>query len=340
MTSSHVDNLFIRMDKLGDLILSLNADEWAPIQSHNNHWWISKGSEFIPELAEPQRSWTSFSKNFSFSEFKTALRWLKSHRPRTAFVFHAPWWVGAALFLAKVPYRVGRLSQWHSFLFFNYGVRQSRSQGDRHESQYNIDLMHAGFQKIQKRLLTPSPLPAPLRLKAPPLTEDLLHRHGLQGRNYFIVHPGMAGSALNWPTSYYADLIRALVPHIPVAITGSAMDRPYLDPLKKELKDLNSLIWLDERLEIRELMYVLSRSRGLLAPSTGVLHLAASLGVPSFGIYSPKRVQRPLRWGPRGSQAFIFVPKGIGPDQAVDAECMKRISVSSVLSALIAEIKK
>ncbi len=340
VSSPHqIENLFIRMDKIGDLVLSLNSDQWEPLKSNSNHWWISQGTEFIAELAEPQRAWTSFSKNFSFSQWLKCVRWLKTHRPQRVFVFHAPWWVGAALFVAGVPYRVGRLSQWHSFLFFNYGIRQSRSRSDRHESQYNIDLLSLGLANITQQPELPARLPAPLTLRAPELGHEFLEKWGLKDHNYVVVHPGMAGSALNWSTASYAKFIRSLSTTTPIVVTGSKMDHSFVAPLKAELKELKNVIWLDELLSIKELVFVLKSSRAVVAPSTGVLHLAASLGVMSFGLYSPRRVQRPIRWGPRGEKVFVFKPPGVDPDKDVGPECMDQIHVPVVVETVLKQLR-
>lgn len=331
------------MDKIGDLVLSLNADQWKPVKNENNHWWVSKGLEFIPELAQPQRACTSFSKNFSVGEFVRCLRWLKQHKPERAFVFHAPWWVGFALLLAGVPYRIGRKSQWHSFLSFNYGVRQSRSQADRHESQYNIDLMSAALNKIKPHTSLEALLPAPLELSLPPQPR-ILRDWRLEGASYVVVHPGMAGSALNWPTDCYIALIQSLSGSHKVVLTGSSMDRPYLDPIKQELRNQPNLLWLDEKLNLIELLVILGSAKVLVAPSTGVLHLAAALGTPCVGIYSPRRIERPLRWGPRGKDVTIFMPEGLDPDTPWDINVMEKISpgrveeeIKKILSRTLAE---
>lgn len=335
MSSAKIQNLFIRMDKIGDLVLSMNADQWEPLRDETSHWWVSKGMDFIPEHSQPQRAWTSFSKNFSISEFVKTYQWLKVHRPERALVFHAPWWVGLSLFLARVPVRVGRKSQWHSFLFFNFGVRQSRSRAERHESQYNIDLMYEAFKESLVPPGAVAELPPPLKLNAPDLGHDFLLQWQLKPRFYVVVHPGMAGSALNWPTSSYIELIEKLSTHTEVVVTGSALDRPFVEPLKKALSQNAHVTWLDEKLDLKQLLYVLSQSSATLAPSTGVLHLAASLGVPSFGIYSPRRVERPIRWGPRGPQTFVFVPEDVGPDENVGQECMSKIPVEKVLEEML-----
>src|SRR5690606_25694727 len=107
------------------------------------------------------------------------------------------------LFLAGVPKRGGVLSQWHSFLFYNAKVRQKRSRAERHELDYNVELLcHV--------LNIPIPEHVPnLRLQASE-KENMVEKFGLQPNQFCVVHPGMGGSALNWPSEYYVNLIKYL----------------------------------------------------------------------------------------------------------------------------------
>jgi len=75
-----------------------------------------------------------------------------------------------------------------------------------------------------------------LRLQAPHPAATLAAR-GLKAREYRVVHPGMAGSALNWPVEYYRDLVEKLGTETTVVVTGTKMDSPFLEGLK-ELKEI------------------------------------------------------------------------------------------------------
>jgi ADP-heptose:LPS heptosyltransferase len=71
----------------------------------------------------------------------------------------------------------------------------------------------------------------------------------------------------------------------------------------------------------------------VIAPSTGVLHLAASLGTVSVGIYSPRRVEHPRRWGPKGIHTVYLVPQ-VAETDMISPEIMKQITVAQVLEAV------
>ena len=91
-------------------------------------------------------------------------------------------------------------------------------------------------------------------------------------------------------------------------MTGTTADSEYLDQILSRFEGKDFFLSLQGKVNSFELLSLLSSSAGILAPSTGVLHLAASLGVPSFGIFSPIKVQHPTRWAPRGQVTKTYLP--------------------------------
>jgi ADP-heptose:LPS heptosyltransferase len=152
-----------------------------------------------------------------------------------------------------------------------------------------------------------------LKMHAPELPE-LLTKFGLKSKTYIVVHPGMAGSALNWSVDQYIAQLKILIKSHPIVVTGTAMDRKWTQGLKKEFRQ-GELCFLDEQLDPGQLLYVLAHAKHVICPSTGIAHLAASLGTPVTGIYSPIRVHLSRRWGPRGqSDIRILAPNVTCPE--------------------------
>ncbi|MBL7543880.1 MAG: glycosyltransferase family 9 protein [Bdellovibrionaceae bacterium] len=315
--------LFIRLDKIGDLICTLCSDDHPDLKEYSKDWLISKGLEFIPEHAVPKRRFATLTKNWE--GFKDLFAYLKDHHFDASVSFQCPWWVHFLLFYFRIPIRVGVLSQWHSFLFLNAGIRQKRSQALHHEADYNFELVDTLAHKLKN---DPSPR-KPFSRKAPILqleagmNEILLHKWHLKPKSYFIVHPGMAGSSLNWPQDRYIDFIRSFhtaYPEIKIVMTGTIADSEYLDEILSRFEGQNFFLNLQGKLNSYELLSLLSSSQGILAPSTGVLHLAAALGIPTFGIFSPIKVQHPTRWAPRGKKTKTYMPPVKCP---AHFECLK-----------------
>jgi heptosyltransferase I len=315
--------VLIRLDKIGDLVATLPVDQIPELQNHTIKWVIAEGLGFLAKNANPPRDLTEICLQDRQKGQDQLAAFLKAEKPDLAIVFYGPWWVSKTLWSEGVARRFGRRSQWHSYVFLNEGLRQSRSQADRHESTYNLELV----LKALRVPLTEGRLAPTLELSAKPL-RHLYERFGFTNGNYFVVHPGMAGSALNWPTSRYIELIEKLITEKDVLLTGTAMDEAYLAPIKSHFAQDTRVQSLQGQLSLDELLFVLKSSAGVVAPSTGVVHLAASLGAKTIGLYSPVREHHPKRWGPRGPQAHVLVPSQVSED------CMNEINVEQVLACL------
>lgn len=370
MTSLHENrpgpHLFVRMDRIGDLVMSLPADRilnsTRPDVTPASHadWWISPGLGFIADHAFPRRRAREVSRTISWSQFWTLRREVRSRGYKSAVIFYAPWWVSVLIFLARIPLRIGVRSQWHSYLFLNRGVRQNRSRSDVSELEYNLRLVEVGFGE-QEGSLSRKELVLQTDSDWTSLT---LQKSGLEPFGYVVVHPGMGQSALNWPTSSYAEWISKASQHFRIVITGSAADDAKLKGLKAELEahDMDQgrsqrILWLNDELTGPMLLQVLAKAKAVLAPSTGVIHLAASVGAPVVGLYSPVTTQHPTRWGPVSESALVLMPQAQCPGKKrcigtscvhFDAQatgqdgqsCMRTISVESTLSAIRTAVKK
>ena len=323
--------VFIRLDKIGDLVCTLPVDEIAELQNWQIHWVIAKGLEALAEAAVPPRRFLELERNGRQSFFQL-LRHLKEINPQLVVVFQAPWWVSLACYLARVPVRSTRLSQWHSYLFFNRSLRQSRSLAEKHEADYNLELLRFALKSDVK-----SDTPV-LRL-----TTSVASISNLPSLPFLVVHPGMFGSALNWPPTKYSELIQILLAEnkdASVVITGTLQDERFLTELKNSWSQNPRVLFLQNQLSLRELLFVLSKAKMVFAPSTGVLHLAASLGRVSVGLYSPVRVHLSKRWGPRGARALALTPKVECPatteclgSSCKFFPCMASVSADSVFAA-------
>ncbi|MDZ4662345.1 MAG: glycosyltransferase family 9 protein [Pseudomonadota bacterium] len=292
--------LFIRVDRIGDLVLTLPVDQSLDTAKNEITWWISQGLEFIAEASQKKRTFLTVNKLRPWREFWRLYSWLKANPTDVSILFHGPWWLSLACFLAGVPTRGGRLSQWHSYLFLNKGLRQSRSQSAKHESEYNFEL--ASYVLSIPYVSKPH-----LELRIPE-AGTLLKKFNLEPKSYLMVHPGMGGSSRNANSEYYISLISKYLEKTIVVITGTKSDLPFIAPLFEKLRGFNNIIWLNEKLSGREVIAVAQEAQMVIAPSTGVMHLAASTGVKTLGIFSPVQTQSSKRWGPRGRDVSVIAP--------------------------------
>jgi ADP-heptose:LPS heptosyltransferase len=306
--------LLVRLDKIGDLVCTLPSDELPELKNEHVHWMISEGLEFIAQNAVPMRQFSTWNRKIDFFHFVSFLKFLSNNKFDLAITFQAPWWVNFGIWLMAVPRRAGVLSQWHSFLFLNQGLRQKRSASLLHEAEYNFAVVKKAFhessllrgsQKLLEDVSSSGSAGPVLHLRAPkkwPIP--------LSWGNYFVVHPGMAGSAQNWPQKYYIRTLEALLKQtsLTAVMTGTLADESHLAEIRAHFASHERFVNLQNLVKKSELLDVLDRAEFVLAPSTGILHLAASLHRPCFGIYSSTQVQHPRRWGPRGPSTQVFLP--------------------------------
>lgn len=298
----------IRIDKIGDLISTLPVDQVSAFKNKKVVWAINQGLSDVTKHANPPREGFEIK---NLSDFK---KWIRVHKIKTAIVFFAPWWVYFGLWWERVPVRIGRRSKWYSFLFLNKGLRQSRSQSVKHEADYNLDLVTWGLGGSETQ--------APVLKLNPPLQRHLLEKHGLQSQEFFVVHPGMAGSAVNWGQQNYIAAIRKLSEKGIVVVTGTQADTENLNEIALEFKNHSRVRWLQGALNLPSLLYILSQARSVLVPSTGVAHLAASLNAKVVGLYPNNTLQSPIRWAARGEKVVILNLENAAVDAVVE-ECLR-----------------
>ena len=310
---------FIRLDKIGDLICTLPVDQILDDSNYDVTWIIQKGLGPIVDLGIKKRKYIELDKENPNQAAVKLRNILRDNKPDIAVSFQGPWWLNFELFKARVPVRGGVYSQWHSFLFLNKGIRQKRSQALQHEFDYNKDLVHKIFQlKDDKRFHY-------FEIEKPSAT-PLLEKFNLSPKNYIVVHPGMMGSALNWAQSQYIDYINKKISQKKIiCITGTASDEPYLTQIKNEFLHHSSVRWLQNMLNPQQLIQILSAAEFVVAPSTGVAHLAASVGAVTHGIYSPVKVHHPRRWAPRGPNVTIHVPENVSAGE--EAASMLKLKI-------------
>lgn len=309
--------LLIRLDKIGDLICTLPADQILDEKLYDITWVVQKGLGQIINFGEKKRTYIELDKSRPQESQKIFAEFLFKNQFDIAVSFQCPWWINWELFKARIKKRIGVLSQWHSFLFLNAGVRQKRSQAIKHEFEYNLELV----QKITGPISTDSKN-IMFKFRKPHSTATLEKFNLPPG--YVVVHPGMMGSALNWSQEKYISYISSLIQNGKlVVITGTDADEPYLNKIKSQFETHEKVKWLQSKLNFSELLEVLNYAEKIIAPSTGVAHIAASLDKEVHAIYSPVRVHHPKRWAPRGINVHVYLPN----PEIVSPDCMDKINL-------------
>lgn len=198
--------------------------------------------------------------------------------------------------------RVATAHRWFNWLYCNYRVDFSRLRSRLHESQLNF------------KLLAPFKMYWDFDLKeisdfyglVPPLQN---HNGHLSPQHFnLILHPKSKGSAREWHLENYYQLAQSLTPdRYRIFITGLKEEGERMKEEKPELFQLQHVTDMTGKLSLDDLMSFVSQADGLVACSTGVLHLASALGKFAVGLYSPMKPIDPGRWMPIGKRANYLV---------------------------------
>ena len=239
---------------------------------------------------------------------------------------------------ADIKVRIGTKNRTYHWLTCNKLVKLSRKNSNLHESQLNL------------KLLTPFNINIDVSLDEMPQYYGFTKVKGLsdailslieKDKFNLILHPKSKGSAREWGLDNFAKLIEILPKDkFKIFITGTAaeadlMQDQILARYKAEVIDLTS------KLDLLQLIAFINEADGLIAASTGPLHIAAALGKHALGIYPPIRPMHPGRWAAVGLNAFCFVLDKECSDcrKSSDCKCMHAISPEMVKQKLESLIK-
>lgn len=230
---------------------------------------------------------------------------------------------------AKIPVRIGTRNRWQHWLTCNRLVALSRRHSPLHEAQLNLKLLQPlGFTQ---ELGLPETADLVRLHPTEPLTEPW-QQHLAQrqpGQLNVILHPRSRGSAREWGLDNFGQLAQLLhqAGHR-VFVTGTAAEGEELaDWLVQHAAFLAAN--LTGQLSLPQFIAFIAAADGLVAGSTGPLHLAAALGRHALGLYPPIRPMHPGRWAPLGPHAEYLVF-----DKPTCADCRTQPSACTCIRAL------
>lgn len=337
--------LVTRTDRLGDLVLSLPA--MAMLKKAQPTWdvqvMVAPGT--VP-IVENERSlskiWT-WREDQPLAETMRLVGELRKETFDAVVMFYYDTSLARMLRKVGITRRYGPLSKWTSWILLNRGVRQNRSAGGQHEADFNLELSRCVLDDESGTPYSGRDVGPQLHLsqvQQRAVSEFREHYHCLDERVVFI-HPGSGGSALNWEPEHFASVANELaaLSGCRVFVTGAGRDSEIVSTVGQNLASEVTVL-LNEYV-LRDFLPVLAAGDLFIGPSTGPLHMASALGVPTLGIFPPAPTMHPDRWGPL--RADDLVPSNLVPDLICPARrtchgarcefynCLDTISVASVL---------
>ena len=236
----------------------------------------------------------------------------------------------------KIPYRLAPATKLAQ-IFYNKRIKQKRSQSAKPEFEYNLDLIRAFLTDNNVKVVEPS---APyLSFSDQQLVEQkakLAQQLSLNNdKPWVYVHAGSGGSANNLSLQQYTQLVCGLEGDFEVVLTAGPGEEQKAAELQKLMADSGRIAVLyDKNDGLVDFSCSIACADMFIAGSTGPLHIAAAIDVPTVGFFPSKRSATPLRWKPINSEGnhIAFCPPKA--DDKASQEDMTRIEIEQVLAKL------
>lgn len=201
---------------------------------------------------------------------------------------------------AGIPLRIGTSTRLYHWFTCNRRLKISRKDSVLHETQLDMQYLKALDLKGDYTLDEITALRHFLPFKLQRSVGKYLARNKFN----LIIHPKTRGEHIEWPLAHYAKLIDSLSRNtFHIVITGSAAEGEKVrDQLITPFPHVTNLCGV---LTLDELQSLIAHADGLIASSTGPVHLAAAFGIHTLGLYAPIKPFHAGRWGPVGEQAQV-----------------------------------
>ena len=121
-----------------------------------------------------------------------------------------------------------------------------------------------------------------------------------------IFHIKSRGSAKEWKAENFLQLAERLSSHFQIILTGTQPERELIEKEIPGIFELDHVTDTTGRLSLKELINLIGQCDGLLACSTGPLHIAGVSGIKCLGLFPQKKPMHAGRWQPLGSQSNII----------------------------------
>ncbi len=335
--------LVVRLDRIGDVVLSLPAVRAIRERFPNAHLSIIvrpatrelvEGhpliDEVIPYYYEKKGRHSSLVGNLRF------IREIAERRFDAAFILHPSHRAHLVPFFAGIPYRIGLASHLSSFSLTKR-VPDRRRQGAKHESEYALDIVRAfGIETSPGKKAELPVFPEDTRR----ITE-LLSMAGLGAEERIVaIHPGASCPSKRWPLGRFEELGKRVLQETGsrVAIVGGQEEAGSGRDLSRALG--SGVLDLTGKLTLKELAALLSRCAVLVSNDSGPVHIAAAVGTPTVTIFGRNQSGlSPVRWKALGA-GHRFIQKNVGcvvclaHRCTIDFECLRAVEVEEVFGNL------
>ena len=331
--------LVVRTDRIGDVVLTTPALEALrraypkakiSLMVASATAEIVEGNPFIDEVIIYDKN----GKDKGFVRFWRFVAALRQKHFDLAINYHLKSRMNWMLFHADIPCRIGFRNNKFGFLL-TAQYPDCRAQGNRHESEYCLDLLRqAGIRAPGCGLFVS------VKPEAEAWADKILKDHRITPTDLLVaVHPGASCLSKRWPPERFAEAADRLIARdqAKIILIGASRDLPLAQKILKSME--HPVLDLVGKTTISRLISILKRCKLLVSNDSGPVHLSVGVKTPVISIFGRHQPGlSPSRWRPLGSND-VALHKDVGCKVCRahrcerHFECLAAISVDHVLEA-------
>jgi len=315
--------LIIRTDRIGDVLLSTPAIQAVrqAFQSSRIAFMtrpytkdIVEGNPYLDEVI-------IYDKDGSHRSLLATIMFgldLRKYEFDLAIILHSTVRINFIAFLAGIPKRVG-FARKAAFLLTDK-LPYVKPSGDKHESEYNLDVVRAAGIDFDARGFLPL---LAVSKDAQISVDNFLINNGISAKDKLVgIHPGASCPSRIWPVKNFSKLADALAGNygFKIIVLGVGMDFKLAEQLKA---NMNKDCLIIKYFTIQFTAALLKKCLFFISTDTGPAHIASAVGTPCITIFGRKKQGLgPVRWRPLGKDNMVL-HKDIGCTECMAHNCRK-----------------
>ncbi len=308
MIPSDIKSVLIsRTDNIGDVILTLPLVYVARCVFRNADVFFYVNEKLKPLLKGMSMNVDILTED-EYQNYGDRKKLFFGHNIDLAIFAKPRFDLALMFFQLGTKFRVGTAYRWYSFLY-NLRVKEHRKFADKHESEYNLNLLRE-YVGIDENCRVPERLLNYDDNERKDFLEKAISFGLSPGTNYIIIHPGSRGSARDISLEQFREIgikLLAAYPDYKIVYTGLESEKEIVInsmPVERNERVIN----LTGKLSLRELMILIDQSKLFMSNSTGPIHIAGALNKHIIGFYPNSAPVNDVRWKPLGINTTIFKP--------------------------------
>ncbi len=333
--------LVTRTDRIGDLVLStpiFSSLRKAYPKAHiacltfSENREIIEGNPFLDEviLYDKKGSERGILGNILFS------RRIAKKKFDIVIHLHATNRMHWMSFLAGIPVRIGydRKCKWA----LTNALKDQKSEGQKHEAEYNFDLLETLNVSCPSSLETYFPV-SENSLRS---FHQLLKHHNIKRlNNWVVINPSASCPSKRWSAAFFGELFRRRIKEdydVTFILIGTLADRQLTQQVSAAAQI--PIYDLSGKLSLGMLGALLAESKLLISNDSGPVHIATALKTPVISVFGRNQAGlSPNRWKPLGNLSKILwkdvgCQKCLAHNCEINFLCLEAVSVEDALEAV------